>query len=65
MRIAQGPGGEGPYQPYLSLRDHPRYEEIKRLIEALPPDKMERLRTYINQWLPGECGSEFGSRYTH
>ncbi len=65
MPIAQGPGGENPQQPYLSLRDHPRFEEIKRLIEAFPPDKMDRLKTYINRWLSDDDGSEFGSRYTH
>ncbi len=65
MRIAQGPGGQRPHQPYLSLREHPRYEEIKRLIEAFPPDKMDRLKTYINQWIPEDDIPEPGSRYTH
>ncbi len=41
-------------KPYLSLRDDPRYPEIKKIIEEFPPEKMEKLKRYIRQWL-GSC----------
>lgn len=34
-----------------SIRDDPRYEEIKKMIEEFPPDKMDLLKTYIQRWL--------------
>ncbi len=34
-----------------SLKDDPRYEEIKKMIEEFPPDKMDLLKTYIQRWL--------------
>jgi hypothetical protein len=39
--------GRGPYR---SLREDPRYAEIKRIIDNLPSDKMELLKRYIQRW---------------
>jgi hypothetical protein len=38
-------------RPYRSLREDPRYNEIKRMIDDFPPDKMEKLKNYIKRWL--------------
>ncbi|MEW6139983.1 MAG: hypothetical protein AB1733_17300 [Thermodesulfobacteriota bacterium] len=37
--------------PYRSLREDPRYDEIRKLIEDFPPEHMEKLRLYIERWL--------------
>ncbi|MDQ7784083.1 MAG: hypothetical protein RDU20_14460 [Desulfomonilaceae bacterium] len=39
----------GP-KPYRRLREDPRYHELKKLVDEFPPEKMERLRMYIQQW---------------
>jgi hypothetical protein len=44
-------GSKDRSQPYRTLREHPRYAEIKRIIENFPPEKMHKLRSYIRQWL--------------
>ncbi|MDD3472732.1 MAG: hypothetical protein PHS86_08115 [Syntrophaceae bacterium] len=35
--------------PYKTLKDDPKYDQIKRLIENLPPDKMSLLDNYIKR----------------
>jgi len=50
IRDASGPT-KVRRQPYGSFRDDPRYEEIKRIIENWPPEKMDKLKNYIQRWL--------------
>ncbi len=38
-------------QPYRPLREHPRYRELKRIIEEMPAEKMQKLKKYIDKWL--------------
>ncbi len=38
-------------RPYRNLKEEPHYEEIRRLIDNLPPEKMERLKSYIKRWM--------------
>ncbi len=40
-----------PHRPYRPLRDDPRYDEIKKMIEELPSENMEKLKRYIQRWL--------------
>jgi hypothetical protein len=44
-------GSQGSREPYRPLREDPRYDEIKKLIENFPPENMEKLRLYIRRWL--------------
>jgi hypothetical protein len=44
-------GAQNPRRPYRRLREDPRYDEIKRIIENFPADKMEQLKDYIQRWL--------------
>ena len=32
------------------LRDDPRYNELKKILENFPPEKMEELKTFIKRW---------------
>ena len=32
------------------LRDDPRYDEFKKILEDFPPEKMEELKTFIKRW---------------
>jgi hypothetical protein len=64
MPIAQSPGFEGHRQPYMSLREHPRYEEIKRIIEAFPPENIDCLKIYISKWLADCNGTQFTRHLT-
>jgi len=36
---------------YRRLRLDPRYEEIKRIIDEFPPEKLDLLKRYIDSWL--------------
>jgi hypothetical protein len=38
------------WRPYRDLREDPRYDELKRIIENFPRDKMHRLKSYIQRW---------------
>ena len=42
-------GAESRGRPYRKLRDEPKYEELKKIINDLPPDKMEKLKSYIQR----------------
>ncbi|MBI4964711.1 MAG: hypothetical protein HY913_15635 [Desulfomonile tiedjei] len=44
-------GAQNQRRPYRRLREDPRYDEIKRIIEDFPADKMEKLKDYIQRWL--------------
>ncbi len=51
MRVANASRSRTPGQGYRKLREDPRYHEIKKIIESLPPEKMKALKTYIERWL--------------
>ena len=38
-------------RPYRSLREDPRYAEIKQMIDDFPAERMDQLRSFINRWL--------------
>jgi hypothetical protein len=42
---------EGQRQPYRPIRDDPKYDEIKKIIEKFPPEQMDRLKRYIQRWI--------------
>jgi len=37
--------------PHRCIREDPRYDELKKMIEEFPPEKMELLKSYIQKWL--------------
>ncbi|MCX5861792.1 MAG: hypothetical protein WCG29_05245 [Desulfomonile sp.] len=37
--------------PHRLVREDPRYDEIKKIIEEFPPEKMGLLKSYIQKWL--------------
>lgn len=51
MRSADSSIGAGHQQPYRRFREDPAYDEIKKMIENFPSDKMEQLKLYIERWL--------------
>jgi len=51
MSIMDASVSKAQRRPYRPLREDPRYDEIKRMIEDLPAEKMEELRIYIQRWL--------------
>jgi hypothetical protein len=51
MRTNEPAPAEKPHRPYRPLRDDPRYDEIKKMIENLPSENMEKLKRYIQRWL--------------
>ena len=51
MRVVNASRPRTSGQGYRKLREDPRYYEIKRMIESLPPEKMKALKTYIERWL--------------
>jgi hypothetical protein len=51
MQPLEKTGGKLKSRPYTPLRDHPKYHELKRMIEELPSEKMQKLKTYIEKWL--------------
>jgi hypothetical protein len=50
MRSAQA-SGKVATQPYPDLRDDPRYDELKQIIDDCPREKMKELESYIKRWL--------------
>ncbi|GEM_PF-1528981 len=34
-------------RPYPSPQNDPKYDEVKKVINDCPPEKMDKLRTYI------------------
>lgn len=44
-------GSKNEPRPYRSLREDPRYAEIKKMIEEMPPEMLGKLRLYIKRWL--------------
>lgn len=51
METSDVSGAKDRRRPYRSLREDPRYNEIKRMIDDFPPDKMDKLKNYIKRWL--------------
>lgn len=37
-------------KPYKGLKEDPKFDQIRRLIENLPPDKMGLLEQCIQRW---------------
>lgn len=44
-------GVKPPSKQRQVIREDPRYDEIKKIIENFPPEKMELLKSYIQRWL--------------
>lgn len=44
-------GIDNPHRPYRPLRDDPRYDEIKKMIEEFPEERLDELKRYIQRWL--------------
>jgi hypothetical protein len=53
MRTLDASAAKQRQQPYRPLREDPRYDEIKRIIDDLPAEKMKKLKMYIERWLRG------------
>ncbi len=51
MKATENSCAEAESQPYKPLREHPQYGELKRIIEQLPPEKLQKLKKYIEGWL--------------
>ncbi len=51
MRSSDASGAKTTRQPYRPLREDQRYDEIKRIIDDCPAEKMEKLKTDIERWL--------------
>lgn len=51
MRTLDASAVKPTRQPYRPLREDPRYDEIKRIIDDLPTEKMKKLKMYIERWL--------------
>jgi hypothetical protein len=51
MRTLDSSAGTTRRQPYRPLREDPRYDEIKRIIDDMPAEKMKKLKMYIERWL--------------
>jgi len=51
MQTADASGPRTRRRPYRPFREDPKYDEIKKLIEDFPPEKMDKLRSYIQRWL--------------
>lgn len=37
--------------PHRGIREDPRYEELKKIIDEFPPEKIDLLKSYIQKWL--------------
>jgi hypothetical protein len=53
MRTLDASATKQRRHPYRPLREDPRYDEIKRIIDDLPAEKMKKLKMYIERWLRG------------
>jgi hypothetical protein len=51
MRTLDASAAEQRRRPYRPLREDPRYDEIKRIIDDMPAEKMKKLKMYIERWL--------------
>ncbi len=51
MRTTDVSGAKTRRQAYRPLQEDPRYDEIKKMIDDFPAEKMEKLKTYIERWL--------------
>ncbi|MCX5873487.1 MAG: hypothetical protein NTY51_09695 [Deltaproteobacteria bacterium] len=48
MRMLNASGQETRPKPYQPLRDDPKFDQIRRLINDFPPEKLLDLKKYIN-----------------
>lgn len=51
MTVLDASGRKNSQRPYRKLCDDPRYDEIKRIIEGVPPEKIEILKRYLQDLL--------------
>lgn len=51
MTVLDASGPKNLQRPYRNLRDDPRYDEIKKIIEGVPPEKIEMLKRYLQNLL--------------
>jgi hypothetical protein len=51
MRALDASAAKPRQQPYRPLREDPRYDEIKRIIDDMPAEEMKKLKIYIERWL--------------
>ncbi|MEI7450554.1 MAG: hypothetical protein WCJ75_13120 [Desulfomonile sp.] len=51
MESLQAPESKNLIERRQGVPDDPRYDEIKRIIENFPREKMENLKSYIQRWL--------------
>jgi hypothetical protein len=54
MQLLDNTGSTAKPQPYRPLREHPRYRELKRIIEEMPAEEMQKLKRYIDKWLTND-----------
>jgi hypothetical protein len=47
MRMLNASGQETRPKPYQPLRDDPKFDQIRRLINDFPPEKLRDLKKYI------------------
>ena len=57
MSVNQVSTSEIQTRPYKGLKEDPKFDQIRRLIENLPPDKMGLLEQCIQRW---SCGHRLG-----
>jgi hypothetical protein len=51
MQTTDVSGSKTRRQPYRPLQEDRRYDEIKKIIDDFPAEKLEKLKTYIERWL--------------
>ena len=47
-------GAKSRVRPYRSVREDPQYPKLKQVINHLPPDKKEYLKSYLKRCEQGE-----------
>lgn len=65
MPIVESTRRQAPSKPYSQLREDPKFDQIKRLIENLPPEKIGSLEKYIQRLSSDSLSAKtelFGSR---
>ena len=50
MHGYETPGTKIRTRPYKTLREDPRYDELRKIIDELSPEKIEKLKSYIRNW---------------
>lgn len=50
MPTLEAIGNNYGVRPYRHLKEDPKFDQIRSLIEKLPPDKLRVLEKYIQRW---------------